>query len=376
MAYRLYMNDIVTIRNYDNLQKMPPEKRNREKYYYDIATPLRFILNSTVKDHFKIEEIDSLLCCYKNERNFIEELKKHHLSYLTEKERQNNHLTLAYRKDKTTKEATIIFDDLLLFEQATDLRKKKRMSRKGQKVCTDSTERLEDFIHYIKSLAMNPTTKDFLLNPKHLSYLTYDEKEYLDMDVIKGQTKYETDDFGNDKKVIVKPGIRSLLKDYIRLKELYREESKYGQSSSYLENDLRETESEINLFFRTDYRNLREMIEWENRYVTTLKQVLQRGNISSERKEIIKLQIEKVQLEKECRNERRTREIIHYDDEKDIFDALTDINSNKQQFENERINELFQSGGIESVMENMDLDDILSNRNDAEQLGILPKKNK
>ena len=42
MSYRLYLNDILSIKHYDEFQHLPAKTRNRVKRLYDKVTPLRF----------------------------------------------------------------------------------------------------------------------------------------------------------------------------------------------------------------------------------------------------------------------------------------------------------------------------------------------
>ena len=53
MAYRLYLNDFNTVKSYDELCKMPKGKQQREKYYYEVATPLRFYLSDKLYTIFE-----------------------------------------------------------------------------------------------------------------------------------------------------------------------------------------------------------------------------------------------------------------------------------------------------------------------------------
>ncbi len=375
MAYYLYLASYNDIVRYQHFLKMDEAKRQREKSYYDICHPLKFKIKDQVKNSFKIEEIDSLTCCYKNEQDLIKKIKNKDISYLTRLEQNENHLTLVYKVDKRLEKSEIIYDDLLLFEQATNLRLKKNNSKPHQEILTDHTDRLNDFITYIISLAMNKTTKNFLLNPKNITYLTKEEQYSIDLPVLKGISKIAIDkEDGSNKEVVVKKGLRSLLEEYIRYATLYDNLYKSQENSLEVEKNLRQTEQNISLFFRKNYQNLRKMIEWENTYLHVLENALTKDNIDNKQRKIISLQIEKVKNEKAARNDRYERELIHYEDEEDLYNTYSSNNDPKY-FENDQVKTLYEHGGMDEVMKYMDLDDILAT-NDAEKLGIVSPKKK
>lgn len=368
MAYRLYLSDIKTIQNQDYLKKLSKEKRNREKYFYDDATPIQFSLSGKIKDHFKIEEIDSLLCGFKSERDFILELKKHNLSYLSEKEQNSLHLTLAYRQNGKTKECPIIYNDLLLLEQAISLRVQKRSVHHNEKILTEDSKRLDLYIQFIKSLAFNKTTRYFILNPKKIEYLDFDDREKLTTDILLDKSNEE------DSNYIKYQGLRSLLESYVSMQEMYDDLYYKNLSTLDIEQELRNINRRIHSFFREDYRNLRKMIEWEGQYRQVLCSCLNKEELSQRRKNIILLQINRLDL---IKKQRSCREFVLGDlfsvDEEDEYDSNLSTSSSIKGFENEKIASLFAYGGLSEVMEQMDLDDILRFNNDAMLLGIIPK---
>lgn len=369
MAYRLYLNDIKTIQNQDRLNGFPREKKDREKYFYDAATPIKFSLYGKLRDNFKIEEIDSLICGYKNEKDFIFELKKHNISYLSTKEQAYSHLTLAYRQNGKTKECPLIYNDLLLLEQAVSLRNQKKSTHNKQKVLTENSARLGFYIQFIKSLAFNKTTRYFILNPKKIEYLSLDEREKLTTDILldKSSEEYESRSFKCQ-------GLRTLLENYVSMQEMYYDLHRKNLSTLGIEKELRENNRRIHSFFREDYRNLRKMIEWEDQYRQVLCSCLNKDQLSQKRKSIILLQMKRLDLAKEQRNNKDfyTRDLFSIDEE-DEYDSNLLMDSSIRSFENERISSLFTYGGVGEVMEQMDLDEILEFRDDAVLLGILPK---
>lgn len=369
MAYRLYLNDIKTIQNQDRLASFSKERRNREKYFYDDATPIKFSLSGQIKDNFKIEEIDSLICGYKSEEDFIKELKKHNISYLSAKEQNGSHLTLAYRQKGKTKECPIIYNDLLLLEQAISLRKQKGVVPGKQKILTENSDRLINYIQFIKSLALNKTTRHFILSPKKIEYLDLDDREKLATDIL-----LDKSDDGNKPGSPKYQGLRTLLENYVFMQEMYDDLYDKNLSTLDIEKELREANRRIYSFFREDYRNLRKMIEWESQYRQVLCSCLNKEGLSKKKKSIILLQIKRLDLVKK---QRGCREFYVGDlfsiDEEDEYDDHLPTSSFANNFENERIASLFAHGGISEVMAQMDLDEILESKRDAMLLGVLPK---
>ncbi len=370
MAYRLYLNDIKTIQNQDHLANFSKERRNREKYFYDDATPIKFSLSGKIKDHFKIEEIDSLICGYRSEEDFICELKRHNLSYLSTKEQAYSHLTLTYRQNGRTKECPLIYNDLLLLEQAISLRKQKGLVHNKQKVLTENSERLEFYIQFIKSLAFNKTTRYFILNPKKIEYLDFDDRDKLTTDILLDKPNEE-----GESRSSKYYGLRTLLENYVSMQEMYDDLYYKNLSTLDIEKELREANRRIHSFFREDYRNLRKMIEWEDQYRQVLCSCLNKEELSKKRKSIILLQMKRLDLVKKQRGCREfyVGDLFSIDEEDEYESNLLSHSSQNMSFENEKVASLFAQGGVSEVMEQMDLDELLQSKNDAILLGILPK---
>ena len=287
MAYRLYLSDIESIKKYDYLTSKSTNIRNIDKYYNKV-TPLKFCISNKIKDSFKIEEIDALLCSYKDKAKFLTELRKHNMSYLSEIEKLSSNLTLAYRHNKRIKEAPIIFDNLLLFEQAISLRNEKKNSNSKNKILTENSDRLNLYINFLKSLVSNKTTRYFILDSKMISYLTCEERAYLESDIL--------DDVHDINNNLSKQGLRSLLYEYDRYYDLYIKNSAINISTLDIEKELNRVNKNINIFFRSDYRNLRKMFEWQERYKKVLLNHKNDENLDKKQQEIIKLQIEKINM--------------------------------------------------------------------------------
>jgi len=368
MAYRLYL---------DWLRNPPFNKWPKSKFFYNNSTPLKFVLDGKEKDSFKIEEIDSLLCSFKNREEFIKELKSHNISYLNPEERIKDNLVLAYNAKGQIIESDIIFNDKLLFEQAINLRNMKKNAKKGSKVLTEHSERLDNYICYIKSLAINKTTSDFILNPESISYLTLPEKAMLNSPFL--NSFYIKIDNGSTKNYR-RLGLKDLLKNYVIYKNQEQYLSDNCASTLDIEKEIEEVDKKISLFFRQDYRNLRMMIEWESEYKEVLLSCLNKEELSDYEKEIIKVQLQKIDLAKRVRNrDNVTEEDICFltMDEKYIYYEILDIDQDENKgFNNPKIEGFYAYGGIETVMEQIDLDEILNSPEDAIKLGIIQKAKK
>lgn len=360
MAYRLYLSDIKTIENSDRLESISKDQREREKFFYPSVTPLKFFLSGKLKDHFKIEELDSLLCSYKNKHEFLSELKKHNLAYLSEQERNSEELTLSYRQGKTTKERTIIYDDLLLYEQAIITRNRKTKQKATEE---GDPQRLTRYIQFIKSLALNKTTRPFILYPEKIKYLDFDSREKLSPNIF---FDYDT---GNN----IIPGVRTLLTRYIVAKENYEENYNRHLSTLNEEKQLRIANEQLNRFFQNSYQNLRKMIEWEIDYKEVLTNCLTKKELTNARKEIIKLQLRRLDIAKKYRNQSDPlfNTNIYDIDEEEEYTAYSDLSSIEPVFTNQEIADLYHIGGKQAVMENMDLDDIFRYEGDAVKLGLI-----
>ena len=81
-------------------------------------------------------------------------------------------------------------------------------------------------------------------------------------------------------------------------------------------------------------------------------------------------------LEKEYRNGRISFcETLYIDEEEEYYSEISlNEQSRPKRFQNQQIAELYKEGGIEAVMEGMDLDQILSYTDDAIELGIIKRK--
>lgn len=264
----------------------------------------------------------------------------------------------------------LIYNDLLLLEQAISLRRQKKSIHNTQKVLTEDSERLGVYIQFIKSLAFNKTTRYFILDPKKVEYLDFNDREKLITDILLDKPNESCESRGTKYQ-----GLRTLLKTYISMQELYDDLYQKNLSTLDIEKELREINCRIHSFFREDYRNLRKMIEWESQYRQVLYSCLNKKELSQKRKDIISLQMKRVNLVKWQRSccKLSMGDLFSIDEEDEYESNLLSHSSQNMSFENEKVASLFAQGGVSEVMEQMDLDELLQSKNDAILLGILPK---
>lgn len=342
MAYQLWLNnmdDIVTF------------KRKQEGKYYKPCKecfPLQFKIMGKVKDKFSIKEIDSLTCGFKNEDEFIEQLRKFGHHYINEDREEKLLLTNYYGGRLYEKQ--IIFDDRLLQSYAINNRDCKQNAY---------TEQLGEFISYIKSIATSDVTSDYLLNPTKVSSLSVDEKSRL---------KYI---FSPD--IDKKQGIITILSRYKNYMKEYEFQHKNNLDTIEIERELLYVDKEIKNYFVENYQNLRKMIEWECAYKDILEKKV-KETPDTFFQIALSSQLEQIAIYREYRNgisDRRSQvAVLSVDDAKDIYSREKGI----RDIENEELLELYSNGGIENVMENMSIDDIYSNPNDAEIIGLISKR--
>lgn len=342
MAYQLWLNNMDDVVTY---------KRKQEGKYYKPCKecfPLQFKIMGKVKDRFSIKEIDSLICGFRNEEEFIEQLRKFGNNYINDNREEKLLLTNYYNGRLYEKQ--IIFNDRFLQNYAINNRNCKQNTY---------TEQLGDFISYIKSIALNEVTSNYLLNPVKVESLSVDEKSKL---------KYI---FSPD--IDKKQGIITILSKYKNYMNEYEFQHKNNLDTIEIERELLYVDKEIKSYFVESYQNLRKMIEWECAYKDILEKKIKETSNEFERV-ALSSQLEQISIYKEYRNgisDRRDQiTVLSVDDAKNIYSHKKGI----RDIENEKLLELYSNGGIENVMENMSVDDIYSNPNDAEIIGLISKR--
>lgn len=331
--------------------------------------PLAFNINNRIGvDKFKIEEIDVLTSTFDDEQHFFSELLKFGDTYI--KETPRNHPFITYHKKDIISDSPVIYNDRLIYLKANEIRRKKE---KGKKVLLENDELLKDFISFIKWLARNPISRKYLLDSDSLDdSVSYTSKKALKRLVSDDVKKYLGEINGEAQYKILRRGIRSLLATYVKDYELLEKGRENEASTLTIQEELEQTEKEINLYFREDYRNLREMVAFENQYLEVLKESVKNNNCFSNRFLLSPL-IREVILQKEVRNGETEKRVLD-----DFYLSLENpVAMEKPTFiENEEVRMLLQEGGISAVMEQLDADKIYGSHyhGDIEKLGITKKK--
>lgn len=342
MAYQLWLNRIEDVITY---------KRNQEGKYYKPGMqclPLIFKVNGIKKDKFSIKEIDSLICGFKDEKEFIEKLKSYGNNYINDNRVEK--LLLTSNHNGYLHEKRILFNDKFLQKCAINNRKDKKIGY---------TEEVKQFISYIKNIALNDVTSNYLLNPSKVDCLTLEEKSKL-KNIFPQNVK--------------KSGqIISLLKNYKNYMSNYNFQYKNNLSTTEIEQELIYNDKEIKNYFLDNYQNLRKIVEWEHMYKEILMKKMKQTSSKFEQISFMS-QIEQVNIYQDYRNgisdKRKQVFLLSVDDAKAIYEPK----KNTRDIKNEKLRELYSAGGLENVMENMSIDEIYSNLSDAEIIGLIPGK--
>lgn len=330
-------------------------------------------------ESFRIEQLDFLTSLYKNEKDFIDELCKYQ-GYCMKNIRGNKPITITTLSKKNLKinDIPVIYDDYFINKITSEIRIKKLKRAESKKnldkkykesnIILDNTEHLNDFVEYVKSLALNETSRKYLINPRmSLREIPIDDR-YILKDTLK------------DDKVLrngtLKKGLRSILNEYVNYKSYYDKVKNDGYLTSGLDANLRAINNGLLAHFSNDYHNIREVIIWEDRLRIILEKQLSDAECLN--KDNIKSLLNYVNLQKNYRNDKiDKREWLYYQDAF-LFDKVEPIYARNRIIKDEKMLELFKLGGIAAVWEGMDADKIYRNEEDAEQLGLIKKmvKNK
>lgn len=347
MAYHLFVNNLNQNKTSENIKERRPISLRR---------------NGKLTNSFKIEDIDSLLCQYKSSDNLIKALK--HYGYIDSNE-DNAHLLLALSYKGEYKKIPIFYNDPFLANISIQFRKVK-MSKNNKENKIERTEELKNFIKYIKSLAVNKTTRDFILNPNNIEYLEPAERKKLQSYFPKEITHYGRD--------CSKEGIGGLLQEYViyieKLDELYKK----NESTSEISECLNIVNKEIEDYFRSNYLNIRRIIEWENVYQKIVEKHYNFQDVDERHVNILGLQLDKIKTEKINRSGTPVYDDSVYIDETELYDAISDIKDKK--ISNEKMEYLYKNGGSEEVFNYMDADELYSDNNikDSENIGIISRR--
>lgn len=355
MNYKLWLD------SYNNVVAFYcKEKRNFYSYCKE-CYPLKFKSNNNLKDEFSIKEIDSLTCSFKNEEEFIKKLRNSGDRYISDS--NEKHLLLTHVYHGYLKQDEIVYQDQLLKQYAINSRGKKELKM---------TSELNQFIEYIKSLALNDITSDYILDPTNIDNLSFEEKREL-KDTLPQDIYKRNNNYYNSEQQVVRFGLSNLLKQYKIIKESY-----YTMEDTIeLDEELAHINKQISSYFIENYQNLRKVIIWENKYKNILINKIDKETSEAKRIELLS-QLEQIQIEQDYRNgindRRNSIELISQEDAEIFIEQRENQKYKITEITNERMAELYNQGGLTAVMENMDIDEIYGNMEDAHAIGLFPKQ--
>ncbi len=331
-------------------------------------------------DKLKIEELDALTSRFSSQEDFYDALFQ--LGNYVDGSDKN--IIITHSKNKVIFLDNPIYNDKFIYSCAIELIQRKKepgdISIRYDKtnyypqtkpiILLRNSEAMLSFIDYIKELSLNPYAYKYFLNQSLLDDISESDKLYL------GDCLYD-DIYANGK--LVKRGIKSLLRKYV---ELVHE----SDNRSDIESEIDYIEREINLCIRGDYRVLRRLVEWEDRCLEILKKQ-QTRTISLVKKRKYAVLESDILIHKQYRNGEVSAYALrkYYNNRVDICEeeAMEDDLAHQDYYENifrydeSELSNLYSEGGIENVMNFMDVDEIYGNPNNygsAVKLGIVKEK--
>lgn len=339
MAYHLYVN------NMEEIKTKTPSKESR---------PLYFNLDGKRKNSFKITEIDSLLCQYKSSENLVKALKK--FGYIKKNETDVK-LILGLNSNNTQTEIPIFYNNNFLAQLAISFR------NLNSNQLIEKTEEISNFIKYIKSLVLNKTTRNYIINPARISILSNEEQYKL--------KKYFPENIKIDNGNREIKMIGGILQSYVHNIETLEKLRKDNQSTAEVDKDLREISKEIDEYFRSDYQHIRKVIEWEDLYKNILNKHIRNEKEDKSNVEILLLQVEKIDIARDNRQNPLIYNEIIYEDEEDLYETL--LKDENIITDNEILDYLYKTGGSEEVFKYMDIDELYSDANieNSKKIGII-----
>lgn len=315
---------------------------------------------------YKIEELDYFTAQYKNEKDFYNELMKH--NYIDKENSTTESITITHTNRSRLIQDEVIYNDKMISDASAFLISEKRnrtldQKSKGDKlILIGNSEVVLEFIEYIKHLALDKISRKYLLGP----YPCFDDvsEEYL-----KSMIPQEV--FGIDGSLKTK-GLTGLLKDYVNCSRIYEESNKNGEDRLEVIYALDNINGKIDRLIRGNYRIFRNLVVWENRYERVLLKELETSKDPVVRNTLSVLLTE-VKIQKLYRNGMIS---------KDILDAFYEEKSDRLEYvpveedcvNNEEIESLYQDGGLENVMINMDTDALYSTESNIKDIEVLTKR--
>lgn len=334
----------------------------------DIIIPLQFNINGkNGVSKFKIEELDMLTSSYLSEEKLLQELLKYNCNNIS----RHGHLMITYDRNGESKEIPVIYNDKLIYQKAKEIRVKKQKNDKDL-ILLEKDILLANFISFIKRLARDKNSRPYIIDQESLKDVPYKLRKELkklvkdDVKKINGKIseKYNFE--------VLEKGIRSLLSEYVLLYDKIDYKINYNESTLELEKEKKIVEEMIDYYFKKDYRNLREMVAFENKYLEALEYEFLNNNGNN--KLVVSTLIQEVRMQKAFRNG-----YLEQEDLNNLYDSLyiPVFIQSKEFIENDIVRELFNEGGIPAIMEQLSADEIYGKYlKDSKKLGIVKQKSR
>lgn len=335
------------------------------KHGYPKCTPMTFYEKKRgLTDKFKLEELDALTTQFKNKEDFVENLLKHGQNYISNTKYCN--ITMTHSRGNKIYQDDIIYGDLMINEVAREIMLKKKNKEDNEIVLIDESEKITEFIEYIKGLALNKTVRKYLIEPLSVTHLELNDMYVLDKLV-------DSDVVKDD--VVIKKGLKGLLKEYIFATDAYKGCLEANEDTLEVEMDLEKINKKINKCIISDYRVFRNLIAWENRVATIFEKITETTKVEEKKVSYLKV-LSEIKIQKKFRNNLVSVDVLNtfYGDLDYMFE---EVESNSASIENDELESTYEQGGIEEVMNNYDLDDIYGsskNYESAIKLGIIKGK--
>lgn len=315
---------------------------------------------------FNIEELDALTSLYRNNESFCQKLEEYKGKYIF----GNRHIiTITHEANGNFYQDEPIYDDKMVYDTAQIIRQKKREKR-GSSI--GNYNKVNEFIEYIKDLAVNDESYLYIIEPEKLVGKISDDDIYALRSYIK-------DDSYNRSGKIVEKNLRSLLYEYRVYSKAKEQCLNNGESFELIQNDLDIISKKISKNIKDNYRVFRNLVVWENKYLEVLEKQIK--NVSSKEKlGSLSVLIEEIKLQKNYRNDRIPKSQVaeFYDNKEEIREsAELNYRENNNDTDDELMNFYFNEGGIDEVMKNVSIDDIYGNKNTyntAVKLGVVSKR--
>ena len=325
---------------------------------------LRFDTGRKSKNgEYKIEELDYFTAQYKNEEDFYNTLVEY--KYINEKTSTTKSITISHTSRARLIQDEVIYNDKTVVKTAIDfiLKKREAVSNKRKEVILlDNSDEVLEFIDYIKNLALDEVSRKYLVGP----YPFFSDMEEVSLREMIPQEVYDANG------VIKTKGLKGLLKDYINYTEIYNEAVKNNDDVLEASTNLDAVNSKIDKLIRGNYRVFRNLIVWESRYEKILKKELALSTDVVTRNTLSVL-LEEVKLQKSYRNKKISREALEafYEEKKDRLEYIPEEDNH---INNEELERMYQEGGIEKIMANVDADTLYSRNSNIKDIEVLSKK--